>query len=804
MSGAPERAVVRLLTGQGLAFGVMLALLIIPANALFLNAYGAKWLPATYIAIAVVGSAASALIARAARRTRLVRIATASLLALAVLYAAAWVILVTGGVWVSAPLLVLFPIALQIGFVFIGGQAGRLLDVRQMKERFPRIVTGFSAGFLLGGLLGIPLLAVFGSTKHLLLASTAAELVFVGLLLATERRFPEVRTAPARTAAVAARPSARRLFGSGLVLLLLLYQVLSAMGSWLVDYLLFNRSHAHFDGNDLTRFLSWYTAVLNLADILFLALIAGPLLKRFGLRLGLVLNPAVVAVLLVAMAGVTAGPGAGTIALFALAGIVRVADIVFTDGTTRTSVNASFQLVPVEDRVAVQAVVEGIGVPLAIGAIGVVLLALNLAGLGIGAVIAFGVVLSVVWTATGVAMYRSYTRSLADEMRRRSLADEGIAIAEDDAALHALLASDDARQVRLGLELLAGTASPTAAAALRHASDHPDHEVRVRALVRLASGGDAEAAAAASALAADLVLSADAADRRAAATALGSRGIVTAERGTLVMLLDDSDPTVRAAALDAVVAADGAQPEIVDRVVAALQGSRTTGSATGAVRRLGSPALPALRAALLRDGSAARGRLVRAAAVAEHGSDVVELALRDPDRVIVLTTLDSLHAGGAGDVVASELLDQVFDDAVAHAARSLAARASLAGRDSSLQRALDDEIDLARRLVVAVLALRHGVQVRDAVRVVDSSEGQRRALGFEALDVIISREEAAVALPLVRRDLTRDEQAAALHHVAGPTHAPDEWLADMSDDPGGVWRSSWLATCARHMAKTSI
>ena len=98
MSDAPPRGVVGLLTAQALAFGVTLALLIIPANALFLDAYGSKWLPATYIAIAVFGSGASALIARAARRTRLVRVATASLGALAVLYAASWPILVAGGV----------------------------------------------------------------------------------------------------------------------------------------------------------------------------------------------------------------------------------------------------------------------------------------------------------------------------------------------------------------------------------------------------------------------------------------------------------------------------------------------------------------------------------------------------------------------------------------------------------------------------------------------------------------------------------------------------------------------------------
>ena len=90
------------------------------------------------------------------------------------------------------------------------------------------------------------------------------------------------------------------------------------------------------------------------------------------------------------MAVVAAGPGAAAFGLFVLAAVARLADIVATDGTTRTSVNASFQVVPIGDRLAVQAVVEGIGVPVAIGATGVVLLLMNVLGLGIGAVIVFG------------------------------------------------------------------------------------------------------------------------------------------------------------------------------------------------------------------------------------------------------------------------------------------------------------------------------------------------------------------------------------------------------------------------------
>jgi len=805
VSGRPEHGVIALLTAQAVAFGVMLALVVVPANALFLDAYGAKWLPATYIAIAVFGSAASALIARAARRTRLVHVATVTLSTIAVLYAAAWLILVAGGMWVSAALLVLFPIALQLGFVFIGGQAGRLLDVRQMKERFPRIVGGFSVGFLVGGLLAIPLLDLLGSTEHLLLGTTVAQLAFLCLLLETERRFPEVRSAPAETSRDAPRPSARALFASSLVLLLLVYQLLSAMGSWLVDYLLFNRAHEHYSGDDLTRFLSWYTAALNLADILFLAVLAGPLMRRFGLRLGLVLNPAVVAAMLAAMAVVVAGPGAASFGLFVLVAVARMGDIVLTDGTTRTSVNAAFQVVPMRERLAVQTVVEGIGVPVAIGATGAVLLIMNLLGLGIGAVIALGVVVGVIWTASGAAMYASYKRALAEEMKRRSLvvSDD---VAEDDAALQALLRSEDARDVRLGLDLLPGGVSSPISEALRQASDHADPEVRVRALLQLGAAGDGEAAAAAGRLARELARSSGPADRRAAAAALAACDGFAGRTTTMIALLDDPDLTVRAAALDAVAAEDGGEEEVVRRVVAALEEPRIAGSATAAVRRLGDAAVPMLAAALVRDGASRRRAMLRAAAEAarDHGATVIEPALRDPDRAVTLSALEALEAADGGAVVPPRLLEELFHDAAAHAARTLAARTTLAASDESLLRALEDETDLARRLVVAVLALRHGEQARHAVEVVDNAEGQRRALGVEALDVLISREEATIALPLVRRDLAPEEQAAALESLRPPVRSRAEWVDDLATDPESVWRSAWLALCARHAASRAV
>ena len=60
-----SRTAVRLLTAQAVAFGMTMALLIIPANSLFLDTYGAQWLPATYIAVAIAGVGVSWLVAGA-------------------------------------------------------------------------------------------------------------------------------------------------------------------------------------------------------------------------------------------------------------------------------------------------------------------------------------------------------------------------------------------------------------------------------------------------------------------------------------------------------------------------------------------------------------------------------------------------------------------------------------------------------------------------------------------------------------------------------------------------------------------
>ena len=211
-------------------------------------------------------------------------------------------------------------------------------------------------------------------------------------------------------------------------------------------------------------------------------------------------------------------------------------------------------------------------------------------------------------------------------------------------ALQALLRSEDAREVRLGLDLLPHNVSLTSGTDIR---EHPDPGVRMLTLGRFAASGDATAAKDVAELVAELAHSPDPIDRRAAAL-----GLVWANNdrnfSILLGLLNDGETSVRSAALDAVTPGDAVEEEVIRTVVAAAGDPHTRRCATAALRRLGEPGILLVAAAIASDGGHRRASLVRAAAAlaADHGLPVIKPALDDPDRVVVLTALEAFDAAG--------------------------------------------------------------------------------------------------------------------------------------------------------------
>jgi len=802
-------------------FGAMAALLGIVANAMFLDAYGSAWLPVTYIAIGAAGIAVSGAIARTAQRFELLGISVVVLGGAAVGLAASWIVAAGGdGAWVSAPLLVLFPILIQLGFVFIGGQAGRLLDIAGIKASFPRIMTGFPIGAVIGGLLGGQLVTWLGRTEDLLLATALAQAAFAGLVLATGRRYasqlgsPGERSPRDRPSSSngdrSDRPSLRSLLTSPFVGLILAYQLLSALGSQLSDFLVFDRATAQYpDAADLARFLAGYTAVMNIVSIAFLFALAGPLLRRFGLRLGIAANPLVLTAFAAGMVVVNAVSGGASVALLMTVSAARIADIALTDGTTRTSINATYQVLPERDRLPVQTAVEGIGVPVAIGISGALILVLNALPMALIATIGVTVIVCAIWTWAGFLLYRAYGPALVNALRRQPLlvpSSELDATPEDAVLALRLLSSPDGRATRLGLDLLTAMSSPALLAELGALADDRRPEIRMAALAGLAGSGDEVARRR---LADEVGASAGASDpavRLRAAQAL--EALDSSTRAGFAALLEDADATVRAAALESVEAGDAFA---ISPAIAALADARSAASGSRAVGQLGDAVVPAMAELLDAAGTPAplpTMRLVRAASTRSAARDaVLERYVAHPDRELGLVIVERLVAPEPAPKTTAPALEGVFSEDVGHAARVLSAMDTFAGAedpretDMPLRRALRDELDLLRQRIRAGRLARHGSARLGPVMVELGAGGARGALALEALDVQLGPAEATLMRPLLRPDLSMAQRLHGLPALNGVLPMDLEGcLRDLVEDAEGRWRSPWLRACAIHAA----
>jgi hypothetical protein len=252
-------------------------------------------------------------------------------------------------------------------------------------------------------------------------------------------------------------------------------------------------------------------------------------------------------------------------------------------------------------------------------------------------------------------------------------------------------------------------------------------------------------------------------------------------------------------------------------VIKALDDPRTMAAAAGAVDRLGDLIIPAWSTLLDVAGSAASPRamrLIRASATRTPARDMF-LARHLEDRVRELGLIIMEQLAGpepASDAVAAAL-DRALDLDARHVARISAVVASIPSTgpdaresDIPVRRALEDELDLVRRRVLAGRLARHGSGRLGPAIVELGNTGpgaaSTNALAWEALDVLLDSREST----MVRAALLSDPaSAAALDRSLG---AADDtpfdivhWLRELVEDPDDQWRSSWLTACALYAAR---
>ena len=642
-------------------------------------------------------------------------------------------------------------------------------------------------------------------------------------------------------APIAVTPAASQTLGRGrvtrLVLLVLGYSVASAAATQLLYFIVWDQAAARYpDATHLAAFLGAFGAIMNTVSIAFVVLLAGRLLRRFGVRLGLVANP--VAVLAVTTVSIVTGAVAGsaTTVFFVLVCSAQVADIALTDGTTRTSINATYQALAPAERLAAQTSVEAAGEPAAIAAVGGLVLIFGALGLGIIWLAVAAAVLGVLWLAIAALCHREYGRRLRNSLARRDWDPTALLVtdAASRTAVERLLSSADPRDVQLGVDVLTAADPALLGRHIGRLLAHPDAEHR-----RI--GVQAAVAAADPAAVPELVQimrdEAQPADLRvSAAQAIAALG---SDLSALAVVLDDANPELRLTAAMLLTRHDGpladrgravchAALESTDAVVVAAALSAVTqgpdasyvaGLMTLAARRAGSrSAIGAAVAAHVGLPGCDAAALQRLALTEEQTATrgVLDLGLRrDGASLGVLTELlsgpDRRLARAAGHAIAArghalepDLAERLVASESSRAARAAAAAEAVTGtgRAEHLRRALDDEIRACARQARCLVGAAFGNQwlARAVAQLASSADGDR-ALAVETLELELGRRTAAQLLELVDPDVDDDGRRALLA-AAAPSgdRAAGPWLNELLDDPHTYWQDDWLRACALYAA----
>lgn len=810
------RARLLLLGGQTIALGLMMAFLVVPVSARFLNEYGARALPYAYIAVAVAGVVVSTLMSQAQRRVSLARLVALLLWIYLVAVVAGWLVLTRGGVWVTFPLLVMFPLSIPLGFVLVGSQAGRLLDVRQMKAHFPRVAAGFSVGFAIGGITAAALVRPLGGPDHLLAFDGLAALTMLGLAFETARRFPDELRAPpapepkrvARRARGANDPVGwwRALTTNRLVLLIFGYQVLSAAVTQLLDFMVWERAAARYpDASDLAQFQGVFGAIINVASVAFVVSLGGWLLTRYGLGLGLAANPLGVLVLLAATSVVGYAVGPVAFLFFALVCAQQVTDISLTDGTTRTSINATYQALQPDLRLRAQTMIEGAGVPLALGLVGVLLIGYDALGLDIRAVVVVTLVLTLVWVAAAVLAYREYGVNLRAVISRRAWDPVALRIDDEasrDAVRH-LLSSTDARDVHAALDALVDAGHDDVSEELVGLLQDPDPERRTVGIEVAAAHGVLANPAVAEAVRM-LLADPDPEVGLAAAAALVRLDVTRREAARFAWLeaIDSEDPGRRHAALQA--AAKLPHSFFVPFLVGGDWSADDSGDLLGALLAHADLLAPRVEG-LLADPTVparTRERLVVALGQADSPAarDLLIAHLDDGDPAVFEAAARSLLALGHQETPERLELGPRMVALAERANRCLQVLALLDEGPGAepLAVALHDALELVARRTEVLLDLVHDPRaIAPAISGLAAAVERDRSTSLEMLEVTVGRSVGRLALALVDPSADASARQRQVHrHAPVVAKSLEHWLRDLVVDEGGAWGDPWLRACA--------
>jgi ATP/ADP translocase/HEAT repeat protein len=822
-----ERRTLSLLLLHAFFKGVSAGLFDTAANTYFVSSHQPSTLPWVYLATAVASGALGLLYARAERSVTPVTLFRALLVTLAIAIAAFYLVASIAPAKVGFPIMVwkdAHNIFINVEFWAV---AGLLFDVRQGKRLFALLGVGDVVGGIVAG-VSVPLFVDRLGTASLLLIAMVAVVLSAATLQTIVRahadRFVTEESAQETDArsipAMVRDPYLALFFGVSIVCYLNFY---------LVDYLFFAQTREHVQSPEsLAKFFGVLFAVCGAGNLLATSLISGRVIQRFGVGAGLLALPVAMAIGSLGM-GVLSRVPDGMQLFFGLAVATKALEEILRVSFQVPSYRLLYQPLRPNERLRAQAVRESMVEPLAVGLSGLSLLALTHAlGLRSTTVAWVVAGTALLWVLLSARLKRAYATALQVALSRRHLEGGAVLFdAESAKVLERGLASAHPGEVVLSLRMMEEREVPRFATAIVEAASHddaivavyaldriraleltaglgtagarmnegpaevrgaavraycalmheaalervtaflraPEHAVRKAAVIGLLRSGGIKGGIVAEAVLDELVTSASADDRRAAADIIGSAEIESFSR-PLLTLLGDRDRGVRSAALAA--AAGLRSVQLVEPLLAVIDRPDMRDGAARALVAIGDAALPALEAA----PPSVRSRLfsVYARIGTPRALHALARQLGKDTGSADGEILENLVRASYRPTDREPLRKRVFAEAEG-AARSLAAVADLGpGEDVALLvRALTMEVRARVSAALSLLALLNpGRAMIEVKRKYFHGTSDNRAAAIETLDNALPRDLRAAMLPLLegghrqRERMSRDDRIAEI------------------------------------------
>lgn len=418
-----ERGIVFLLLTQSVFLGIFAGALDVGANALFLDVYSADQMPRAFMFSGAVGIVFTSVYTYLQKRLPFKLFTVLNLLVAILLTAALRIGYgLSDDPGLTFALLVLMGPLIIISMLGFWGTAGRYFSLREGKRLFGIIDTGSIVGMILA-FYAVPVLVRFDFNVYDTLLIGLVSLLFALVFqLVVLRRF-------AFTARqTISRERSRRtgffsLFRKRYTSLMAFFVVLSVICAFFIHYSFMWATEANYDNNrELTSFLGAFFGTMMIFTVIIKSTLYGWLMKNYGLRITLLISPALLLILTVVaslVGGVFgyAAEAAGFTLFFLIIALSKLFNKSLKDAIESPSMKILYQSLDSGERFDVQARIDGVVNEVTAFTSGLLMAGLLL--LSFVNVIHFSyilIALLIVWVILGYLLYKSYRNTLNDTL----------------------------------------------------------------------------------------------------------------------------------------------------------------------------------------------------------------------------------------------------------------------------------------------------------------------------------------------------------------------------------------------------